>query len=100
VKIIPNPDLEQEVKDQGTVTPYLVTVAQGIASKAEAFANRIMPRNSRAMEVVEDDDGVKVANTDHGGHLDEWGSSKNPPNASLRRAARESGLRLEEQGKA
>lgn len=100
MKIIPNPNFEQELKEEGTLTPALEEKAQEVADKAEAFANRIMPRNARAMDVVLEEDGVKVVNTDHGGHLDEWGSVNNPPNASLRRAGRESGLRLEEQGKA
>lgn len=68
-------------------------IARGIA---ERNVHRIMPRQAQAIEVQHQGHKVYLVNTDHGGHLDEWGSVKNPPNAPLRRAIRSVGLRLSE----
>lgn len=76
-------------------------MAEDIKRNAEAEAEAIgapwMPRAGHdTIEVGEDEDGVYVANTDHGGHLMEWGSHNNPPHGVLRNAARSAGLNLTE----
>lgn len=53
----------------------------------------------RVVDIYEDADEVGIVNTDHAGHLQEFGSRNNPPHAPLRRGARAAGLRLEETGR-
>lgn len=95
MRIDRNANLERELLADPGLRRHVKDRAGDLARRAEGFAHRIMPRNARAMEVRTDGDKVLVVNTDHGGHIDEFGSKNNPPNASLRRAARESGLRIE-----
>lgn len=78
----------------------MVGQVEQVKAIAERGLARIMPSQSDALEVELDEDGVRLVNTDHGGHLTEWGSAKNPPKAPLRRAVREAGLRLQEHDKA
>lgn len=56
-----------------------------------------MPRGGPQIVVESNADGVTVANTDYGAHLQEYGSKNNPPHAPLRRGARAAGLRLTDQ---
>lgn len=54
-----------------------------------------MPRRGADTIVLDvSTDGVRLVNTDHGGHLMEWGSRNNPPHAPLRRGVRAAGLHL------
>lgn len=96
---LPNPDFEREISGQDENKAALKEAADTVASRAETMTPRIMPRNSEAMEVSEDEDGVAVVNTDFGGHLAEWGSRNNQPFAPLRRGVRSAGYRLEESSK-
>lgn len=97
---IPNPAFARLLASQEEVKGALADKAEEVRPKAEQNAPRIMRRNPQAFEVQSDGDGVYLVNTDYGGHLAEWGSVNNAPQAPLRRAVRATpGLRLEEQGK-
>lgn len=48
------------------------------------------------MEVSETPEGIRVANTNYGAAIEEWGSVTSPPYAPLRRGARAAGLNLHE----
>ncbi len=94
----PNPAFEAELR--AAAVPHLVAVANAVKTRVEVEKHSIMPRKSTRPVVVEvSGDDVRVANTDHGGHLDEWGSVNNPPYAPIRRSVRALGLRLSERGK-
>lgn len=70
-------------------------VVESLASQVGAPWMR--RKGARATIVVEQSiEGVRVVNTDHAGHLMEFGSANNPPHAPLRRGVRAAGLRLDE----
>lgn len=95
-----NRDFERELQAEADTRGALVRAATTVARRAEAARHSIMPRQrSGAIEVEVDGNDVRLANTDHGGHLDEFGSAKNPPYAPLRRSVRGAGIRLDEHGK-
>lgn len=98
---VPNKGFEAEIAGQADYTQGLLQIAEDIKVAAEAIGNDIgapwMPRAGHdTFEVGEDEDGVFVANTDHGGHLMEWGSANNEPHAPLRQGARTVGLDVDE----
>lgn len=97
---IPNPGFLDELREELSFKGRMRLAAEAVKANAQQRAHRIMPRNPEAIEVQEDDEELRVANTDHGGHLEEWGSANNPPYAPLRTGARAAGLRLEEDPKA
>lgn len=75
----------------------LRTEAAQVQRHAQATVHSVMPASRNpSIEVQEDAEGVAVVNTDHGAHIDEYGSINNPPYAPLRRAVRAAGLRLDE----
>lgn len=93
---VPNPDFEDELREEGGITPALAAAAN--VAKARTTPVEMMPRGgSEPIEVQVDGDEVALVNTDYGAHLAEWGSINNPPFAPLRRGIRAAGLRLEEQ---
>lgn len=97
-----NRDFEQELQDQADYNDGLRAVGENVKRTADAIARSVgapwMPRRGHeTIEVGEDVDGVYVANTDHAGHLMEYGSVNNPPHAPLRQGARSAGLRIEEE---
>lgn len=101
---VPNPDFEAELQGEPEYDDSLAEVAQGVKTHADAFARAAgapwLPRaGHEPIEVHQDEDTTAVVNTDHLGHLQEWGSKNNPPHAPLRRAVRAAGLRLEEKPK-
>lgn len=82
------------------VVPQLVGAAHAVRERVETEKHSVMPRQRRGSVIVEADArGVRVVNTDHGAHIDEYGSVNSPPYAPLRRGARRAGFRLEEHGK-
>jgi hypothetical protein len=94
----PNTDFELQLQAQMKGT--LIKAANGVRRRAEGAKHSIMPSSRSGSVVVEvDGDEVRVVNTDHGAHLDEYGSAKNPPYSPLRRSVRAAGLRLDEHGK-
>jgi len=97
---IPDPDFDANMQDALGPQAALRSAAEAVRGRAESDTPRIMPRNPQAFEIQADAEGVRLVNTDHGGHLAEWGSANNPPMAPLRRAVRSAGLRLEEQERA
>ena len=93
----PNPNLERDLSADDEFQSGLAEAAKPIAAAANRLANRVMPsQRGPGIEVQRDGREVYVVNTDHGAHLDEWGSINNPPNAPLRRGAREAGARVRE----
>lgn len=100
----PNPRLEAELERTAEMRRALADVGEAAAARANGFARAIkagwMPRgggrSADPIVISEDGDEVRLVNTDHAGHLMEWGSAKNPPHAPLRRGVRAAGLRLDE----
>lgn len=84
------------------VRAALVQSAEPARARADLLARQArapwMRRKSARFTVVieSDQQGVRLVNTDYGGHLMEFGSANNPPHAPLRRGARAAGLRLDE----
>lgn len=98
----PNPNFEQEIAAQEETREGIAKAAEPARSMAESFARQAgapwMPRaGHETVEVQVDDDGVLLVNTDHGGHLMEWGSIRNPPHAPLRRGALAAGFDVVEE---
>ena len=92
---IPNPRFSLE--QQREYIDGLKDIGQDVRERAFYIKHSIMPNKDRSgVEVVEENGRVYVANTDHGGHIDEFGSVKSPAYAPLRTAARAAGLRLDE----
>lgn len=98
----PNPAFETEVRQQPRFRRLLNDAGKDVAGHANRFAKaagapwmrrKAMARN-RPIVVDDDGDKVYVVNTDHGGHLLEWGSKNNPPHGPLRRGVRAAGLKL------
>lgn len=99
---LPDNDFESEMRDDPDFRDGLRAVAEDVKRTADALARSVgapwMARQGHAtVEVGEDAEGVYVANTDHGGHLMEYGSRNNPPHAPLRQGARAAGLQVDEQ---
>lgn len=94
-----NPRLAQELKDSGMLGASTHAAARRIAKRVRT--NQIMRRKGAAEISVKtlDPSTAAVVNTNHGAHLEEFGSVNNEPSAPLRTAARAEGLRLEEHGK-
>lgn len=96
----PNPKLDAELAASPEMVSELRTVAAGVARVAETNIRQItrqgfMPRGGDLVVVEEGHDGsVIVLNTDHGGHLYEWGSINTPAYAPMRRAVRAVGLKF------
>lgn len=100
----PNPDFIPSLKRQPTVRDALKSAASSVARTANRIERgKFMARRGRrpgqAIIVDATSDEVRVVNTKHGGHLQEWGSVNNAPQAPLRRAVRANGLRFRERPK-
>jgi len=99
---VPNRNLDAELMRQPGMRSALLRAGREVAREAERIARAEgEPWMERAdaeglIVVDETDDGVRVTNTDHGGHLVEWGSKNNPPHAPLRRAVQAVGLPFQE----
>lgn len=94
-----NPRFPQEFAKEKLGEHTLEGAAERVRGLAESNTVRIMPSRSQGFVTEADEDGVRVVNSDHGGHLAEWGSAKNAPIAPLRRAISAAGLRLDEKPK-
>lgn len=99
----PNPHFGMQLRRQRSMRAALRRAGNEVAKHATQFARAAgapwMERAGaeRTIVVVEHDDRVQVVNTDHGGHLQEWGSKHNQPHAPLRRAVNAAGLHFDEQ---
>lgn len=99
---IPNPNFADEMNQQDDTREGYRDVAENVKDFAEPMVREVggpwMPRAGQTEQVAvgEDEDGVYVALTEHGGHLIEYGSANNSPHAPLRRAARAAGLEVDE----
>lgn len=97
-----NPNLERDLLADRDYRAALTSVGQRVAENANRIAQSAgapwMARDrARTVQVHPTDDGVRVVNTDHAGHLMEWGGRNNPAHAPLRRGARAAGLDITEQ---
>lgn len=99
---IPNPGFAEEFRDEPDTREGLRESAEAIKAHADPIVRSIgapwMGRRGEHETIVVFDDanGVYVVNTDHAGHLMEFGSQNNPPHAPLRRAARAAGAEVVE----
>lgn len=98
---IPNLNFAEDFATDEEVLNGLEDHANRLKSVAEPMLSSVggpwMPRKGHEpLEVVRTSDSVYLVNTDHGGHLIEWGSVNNPPHGVLRNAVRAAGMRLEE----
>jgi hypothetical protein len=92
-----NPKLEVELEAELRASGALLPAAQKAADRATGLAHSAMPRKGhRPIEVGEVDGDVAIVNTNHGGHLEEFGLAYTPEYAPLRRGARAAGLDLRE----
>ena len=102
-RFVLNPQLEDEIRRQPEYRTALTEAADAVQDHAASFARAAhapwMKRQSKAITVVTDADGVAVVNTDYAGHLMEWGGRNNSAHAPLRRAVRAAGLHFEESSK-
>lgn len=98
----PNPRLEQQLRVQPKYRAAMRAVAEPARTAAEGFAQAAgapwMKRKGAKGLIVVDltEDGARITNTDHGGHLQEYGSRNNQPHAPLRRGVRAAGMKLTE----
>lgn len=93
----PDPAFQRQLADESDFREAAGEVAAAADKLARQAGAPWMPR--RGHDLIEIDGhgpDIAVVNTDHGGHLQEWGSRNNPAHAPLRRAVRQAGLRLEE----
>lgn len=90
-----NPNFIREFARSPSVRAYLRRSAEKARRPTEALTHHAMPRKGhRRIEVVESDGEVYLVNTNHGGHLEEWGLARTPMYAPLRRGVRAAGFRL------
>jgi hypothetical protein len=105
MRFLPNPFFERDISTDEDHLDGLEAAAQKGAERAEMFARAAgapwMKRAGalRTVVVARLADRVRIVNTDHGGHLMEWGSINNPPHAPLRRGAQAADLRFTEEPK-
>lgn len=100
----PNPLFQEHLARDPEFRKAIAAHAERARGHAQAMARADgapwMRRGSADTIVVSTDgDEVRLVNTDHAGHLMEWGSANNPPHAPLRRGVRAAGLRLDETAK-
>lgn len=95
-----NPTFEAQIEHTPEYLASLAAAAEAARAAAERFATQAgapwMRRKGARSTVVIDKSpiGVRIVNTDHGGHLMEFGGRNNPPHAPLRRGVRAAGLHL------
>lgn len=104
MSFLPNPKLDEELAANPEIREGLKASAEPGRVQAEAFARDAggpwMPRAGQELvQILEDDTGIYLVNTDYGAHLMEWGSVNNAPHAPLRRGALAAGLRVVEDPK-
>lgn len=96
-----NPNFESKLRTERAHLKGLAAAAEPAREEADRLAKDAgapwMARKGIDTVVADaTDHGVFLVNTDHAGHLQEWGGRNNPPHAPLRRGARAAGLRLDE----
>jgi hypothetical protein len=94
---IPNPAFEAELAVASKA--LMVEAASQAQGKAEALAHHAMPRKGQPRIKVDfDGDDVVLANTNHGGVIEEFGGAgvRSPTYAPLRRGVRAAGFKLHE----
>lgn len=97
---VANPAFSAEMKQDKEFQVGLGLESEPTRELAQHYAHHIYPvKGARIIEITHDEDDVYIVNTSHGGHIDEWGSVDQPPNAPLRRACDATGLRLVESPK-
>ncbi len=92
-----NPAFEKELAAEIRARASLRPAAEAAAAKAESFTHHAMPRSRGRRIVVRQVEGdLAIVNTNHGGHLEEFGLARTPTYAPLRRGVRAAGLKLSE----
>lgn len=95
-----NPTVEAQLGRTPQYAASLIAAAVPAQRFAQTFAKQVgapwMPRAGARETIVIDESpsGVRLVNTDHAGHLTEFGSRNNPAHAPLRRGVRAAGLRF------
>ena len=98
LRYIPNLNYEEDLVQDDEYVNGLKAMARDVRDRAFYLKHKVMPNKEFSqVEVVEVDGRVYVANTDYGGHIDEYGSANSTPYAPLRTAVRAAGFRLEEE---
>lgn len=90
----PNPRMEAELRRSPEFQAAALQIAERVRIQAEATAPVLTGYYKRHFVVTKEGEAVLVGNTDPFAHLVEWGSSKNPAHAPLRRGAQAAGLQL------
>lgn len=96
----PNPNFQRQIEAQAQFRNGLRDAAEPARAAAERFARAkgapwLRRKGARGLIVVDvRASGVRIINTDHGGHWQEFGSRNNPPHAPLRRGVRAAGFKL------
>lgn len=91
----PNPDFGREISNDAEFQRGIARQLEDTRALADSFAHPIYPRaGHKLVEIQKDDSGIRIVLTSYGGHIDEFGSYNQPPNAPLRRAANATGLRF------
>ena len=103
-RFVPNRGFTDEIRKQAEHRQAIKEAAEVVSEHAGTFARQAgapwMRRQSQTIVVSTDGDEVAVVNTDHAGHLMEWGGRNNPAHAPLRRAVRAAGLHFADTPKA
>lgn len=100
---VPNPNLAAAIEAQPEFRAALRETVEPARVEADRIARAAgapwMPRRGAPDLIVVSDtpDGVRLTNTDHAAHLQEFGSRNNEPHAPLRRGARAAGLKVTDQ---
>jgi len=92
----PNRNLERELAAEGDYQKGLAKGAQPAVDAAKQFAPVEEGDYRDGIEVVIDDDAVRIDAKDWKSHFIEWGTVDTPIFAPLRRGVRAAGLRFKE----
>lgn len=91
-RYVPNPGFEGQIKREPRFRAGMAETTSEVKRQVQAAAPNQTGHYRRSIR----DDGERVWTTDIAGHIIEWGSSRTPPYAPLRRGVRAAGLRLDE----
>lgn len=100
-RFVPNRNLERDLKRDLRYRAMLRDAGEKVKSRAKSLAraHEMTGDYIESIDVTDSPDGVTVGTDDFAGHIIEWGSVNQPPQAPLRRGVRAAGLRFDEQSK-
>jgi hypothetical protein len=96
VRFVPNPDFAREIDRQAEFRAGKVRIAEEVAGMAKAIAPKRTGTYARSLGVHVVGPAVYVRSTDWKAGLLEYGTNDTPTFATIRRAALQNGLRLDE----